>query len=205
MTPKQLATLESMPDQIMPLWEKLGGKYAEYTEDDLHRIAHEKGITTRRHRSFAEYDSLEANKAVAFFIKLKAGFQQQWNKHWMAERDARQASLAEDQKIVAECMTWEDVKRWMAENDSFYKYIERFEFVKKLAGIGYWKKREPMVRLLTHREARTEYEGYRFSENNIAFERAYDLVVELGWDGALFKRKFTFTNTGKISWMSTSS
>ena len=191
MTAAQLATLKCLPDQFLTVWGKLGGKYASYTEADLHRIAFEKGQTRALRERFEDYESLEAYKAIGFFFKLLSNYKIQWNNHWRAEKAAREQSLLDDIAIIEKCSTFEQVKEWMSIHDNYRKPIERWEFVKTLNGIGYWRLREKPVSLLTEREALLEFEGYRFADAGHEFNRMYEPVIENGWKDTLFKRRFT--------------
>lgn len=191
MTERQLATLQSFPDQILPLCAKIGGRYASWTEADLHRIAFEKHITLQLRARFEDYAGPEPFRAIAFFIKVKASLQKKWNTQWQAERDARQTAILENESIEATCLTWEQVLDWMQEHDRFYKPVERFAFAGKIRGVTYWRKRDALERRLTMIEAKSEWENYGLKQSGRAFEDCFSPVVEPGDTRTLFKRLFT--------------
>lgn len=192
MTDRQLETLQSFPDQFYVVWQKIGGKDAEMSEADLHRLAFEKKITRFKRASFEEYLDGEASRAIAFFGKLLYGYQSKWKKQWTTERDEREAREREDAKIIETCFIWSQVMDWMEANDHFHKAVEQFEHAKTIKGIAYWRKREALIRLLTPKEAYAEYEALGLETKGAEFNSCYEPVVVTGFEGALFKRLFTF-------------
>lgn len=191
MTQAQLDTLNSLPYQFAAVWRKLGGHYASMSEADLHRLAHEKKITAKLRSSWEEYPDTEVRRLIGFLLALLSGYKTQWTKHWQAEKAAREQSLLEDINIVDTCLTYDQVKDWMRANDTFNRPCERFEFVKSIQGVGYYRKRDSVLRHLTDREARQEYELYNLSETGRTFDQLYKLHVIPGEQNVLFTRLFS--------------
>lgn len=190
MTERQLATLESLRDQIEAIWIKMGGKYEEMGEPDLHVIAHKKGITSELRSSYKDYATPEAQRAIGFLIKLKAGYQRTWTKQWQSEVAEREAEKHEDEGIQKECMTFDLVKEWMLTHSTFYEYIPcYFEFVKKIDGIGYWRKRETVFKLFSRWQAEQKMKSLGLDTRGVEFYSVFDPWHGPGHDGTLYTPK----------------
>jgi hypothetical protein len=191
-TDAQAATLESLSDGIQALWIKLGDQYEDWGERDIHVIVHKRHITPVVRTSFAEYGRREAQRAIGFLMLVKAGYQAQWKKQWQGRVQAIEDEVAENEKIVAECLTWDAVMDWMKSHGPLYSYIPSyFDFVKSIGKgkekISYWRRREKTRPLFNRVEADRRHRDFGLADAGYTFQMAWQPVNTPGYKSALWE------------------
>ncbi|MCZ7556777.1 MAG: hypothetical protein M5R41_10295 [Bacteroidia bacterium] len=185
---KQLATLSSISDTILSIWIKLGEKYSEWTEANIHGMTYSRHVTATLRIRYEDYTYTEAQRAIGFLMKVKSSYQAMWNKKWRADAESRSALALEDEQIRQNCMTWEAVIEWMTRVHPFYQFVPcYFDFVKRIGRDTYWMKRDKVRPLFTRRQTEDKHKALRLDEAGWMIAKAWDAVQLPGHDGTLFE------------------
>lgn len=185
---KKLAYLNSLTDQLLGIWQELGGKYADKTEDDIHAMMFSKGRCEERCHAWTEYTAPEQQQCISFLrYRILPGYQKQLKKktdeqheQWRQEKELKQSGLLYNDMVEASLKEYNT--RLPAE------IYEQAAFIN---GVSYFKKREKPIRLVKRNKAYDTWRFNRYDETDHEFPAPlFEEITVPGFSGTYFKPLF---------------
>lgn len=194
MSDAQIAYCESLVDQIIALQIKLNGGEAKFSEQGAHALLCKHNITPQGRTSFREYTTHELQKSISRLGVIQATYKSKWDAVCRKNAEERQQRLDMEADLRNNCVTWPQVKEWMALHAPSRKEVEFYVHAGKLHGESYWRKRVEPVRLYSLKEAEALFLMFAQHQPELegCFNKLFEPTVELGFDGTLFKPLFTY-------------
>jgi hypothetical protein len=190
----QIRYCESLANQLIALWIKLGGKYADWSDQKVHLLLKEKRIAYRHYDNWREYHEYELQSAIGVLKRILAYYQKKWWTVCSQAASERQQQITFEAELEVSCEKYADVCQWMADHAPNMKLVEHFVYAGNIGAKSYWRRREKVVRLYTEKEARILYDAIvvRQPEFEGRFLDLFEPTAEPGFDGSLFKQRFVY-------------
>lgn len=189
-TEAQISTAYSLADQLIAVWQKLGGEFGNWSESTIHSLMQQKGVTLTCAGDFTEYTRPQLSRSIGIMIRMLQHYRAKWDAHWRSEAAERERQINDRKRIMKEGMTWSVAERYLVEHGITARQVyEVFRCVGEIDGVTYWILRDKIVTFWTQKEASSFYADREWGGRT--FDDVFEFVDEPGVYHALYRPLFT--------------
>lgn len=189
-TEAQISTAYSYSDQLLTVWSKLGGEFAEWNEAKIHDLVRCKGITQVCYSEFEEYTKSELSRTIGVMIRMLQHYRAKWDAQWRGEAAERERRADERKRIVTEGIRWHEAEQYMVDNGiTALEVYEVFRCIGDVDGVTYWTLRDQKCKFWTEKAAREFYRTHDCGGR--PFDAVFEFVDEPGVHQALYRALFS--------------
>ncbi len=184
----QVSYLISLSDQLLAVWQELGGDYGLWDESRIHSILHQKGRSSALRTKWQEYPRAEAQVCISF---MRYHLLNNYNAMLTKRRDDSRAAWRKEKEIKETCLIWSDMNEAALRDHPMRLAPEVFEFVAVYGGSNYYRLRETKIELYIERKARDMWRAHRYDETDHVFPAPLFEAVKIeGFTGVFYKPLF---------------